>query len=140
MTYQNRLSPLSLLSHLAFALQQVNEVLLISRGSTGESTATAAVHDASLLFGNGEIHELLSGVGLIADFFIFFEDADLASDRLGSFLVVPSDHDDADTGFTAQGDGGLDLHTTQAVKQSGMKLEILTLLYHKPVNVLPAYS
>ena len=80
------------------------------------------------MFTLAEIVELAAGVGLAIGLLIGGEDADLAADGDGSvlnqsssshpptklyfiYLVITSDHDDANTGFVTGLDGGLDFGT-----------------------------
>jgi len=58
-----------------------------------------------------QVVEFASGKGLASGVLILVEDTDTFADSLGSVLVVTSDHDDADTGLAALGQGISNFHT-----------------------------
>ena len=67
------------------------------------------VGNGVLLSGGGEVVEFPAREGQPVRVLVLAKDSDTTADGLGSVLVVAGDHDDADSGLLAEGDGRLDL-------------------------------
>mmetsp|Transcript_22265 Transcript_22265/g.52917 ORF Transcript_22265/g.52917 Transcript_22265/m.52917 type:complete len:390 (-) Transcript_22265:1634-2803(-) len=113
--------------------EELDQQLLVAGFGSGKDARAATLHDelGALLVTFGVLKEFGAGEGLAGNFLIGFEDADVASDRLGGDLVVARDHDDTDAGILTALDGranlwsGRILDTGESDKgQSGLDLVI----------------
>mmetsp|Transcript_38236 Transcript_38236/g.75275 ORF Transcript_38236/g.75275 Transcript_38236/m.75275 type:complete len:495 (-) Transcript_38236:791-2275(-) len=120
-------------SHLSFFFQKVHQVLFISWICTRECTATATLHEYLLLLIFGQCHELFSCVRFVGDVFAVIENSNLFRNGLSCFLVISSDHNDADASRVAHGNGTFHFSTsgildTSKAKKSHARFHILEFI------------
>lgn len=83
-------------------MQELNDLRLVSRFHTGEQTSPGA---GGLLFRRRKIVELAPRIRLPGRVLVFTEHTDTSADSFRGGLVVPSNHDYADTSGTTPGNG-----------------------------------
>ena len=94
--------------HLLHGLQVLDDLGLVEGLDAGKHPGASA---GSTLFRYGQVVKFATTVSLAFSGFVFVKDANPLADGFSGVLVVAGDHDDTDSSFTAQSDGGLDLKT-----------------------------